>query len=148
MLWLVRAGGWHSEATEWTDHPNSILLPTPALLWTLLRCCRTQSGNTSLLHGRIQRLLNSLSDQVLSPSEEASILFVNMLEYKRASQVALAVMNPPANGGDTGDSGWIPGLGRSLGEGNGNPLQYPCLENLMDKGAWQATVCGVAKSQT
>ena len=54
--------------------------------------------------------LNSLSDQVLSPSEEASILFVNMLEYKRASQVALAVMNPPANGGDTGDSGSIPGL--------------------------------------
>ena len=56
LLWLVRAGGWHSEATEWTDHPNSILLPTPALLWTLLRCCRTQSGNTSLHHGRIQLL--------------------------------------------------------------------------------------------
>ena len=42
----------------------------------------------------------------------------------------------------------IPGLGRSPGEGNGNPLQYPCLENPMDRGAWQATVHGVAKSQT
>ena len=44
---------------------------------------------------------------------------------------------------------WIfPGLGRSPGEGNGNPLQYSCLENPMDRGAWQATVHGVTKSQT
>ena len=46
-----------------------------------------------------------------------------------------------------GDPGSIPGLGRSLGEGNGNPLQYPCLENLMDRGAWWAAVHGVAKSR-
>ena len=46
-----------------------------------------------------------------------------------------------------GDSGSIPGLGRSPGEGNGNPLQYPCLENLMDRGAWWATVHGVSKSR-
>ena len=46
-----------------------------------------------------------------------------------------------------GDLGSIPGLGRSSGEGNGNPLQYPCLENFMDRGAWWATVHGVAKSQ-
>ena len=44
-----------------------------------------------------------------------------------------------------GDMGSIPGLGRSPGEGNGNPLQYPCLENLMDRGAWWAAVHGVAK---
>ena len=49
---------------------------------------------------------------------------------------------------NAGDLGSIPGLGRSLGEGNGNPLQYYCLENPMDRGAWQATVHGVAKSQT
>ena len=42
--------------------------------------------------------------------------------------------------------GLIPGLGRSPGEGNGNPLQYSCLENSMDRGAWQATVHGIAKS--
>ena len=46
-----------------------------------------------------------------------------------------------------GDPGSIPGLGRSPGEGNGNPLQYPCLENLMDRGAWWAAVHGVAKSR-
>ena len=44
-----------------------------------------------------------------------------------------------------GDLGSIPGLGRSLGEGNGNPLQYSCLENPMDRGAWQATVHGVSR---
>ena len=49
---------------------------------------------------------------------------------------------------DAGDSGLIPGLGRSLGEGTGNLLQYSCLENPMDRGAWWATVHGVAKSQT
>ena len=52
------------------------------------------------------------------------------------------------NAGDTGDVGLIPGLGRSLGEGNDNPLQYSCLENPMDRGAWWATVHRVAKSWT
>ena len=47
-----------------------------------------------------------------------------------------------------GDPGSIPGWGRSPGEGNGNPLQYSCLENSMDGGAWWATVHGIAKSQT
>ena len=46
-----------------------------------------------------------------------------------------------------GDTGLIPGLGRSPGEGNGNPLHYPCLENLRDRGAWWAAVHGVPKSQ-
>ena len=49
---------------------------------------------------------------------------------------------------NTGDPGSIPGSGRSLGEGNGNPLQYSCLENSMDRGAWWATLHGVAKSWT
>ena len=49
---------------------------------------------------------------------------------------------------NAGDPGSIPGLGRSPGEGNGNPLQYYCLENPMDRGAWWATVHGVAKSRT
>jgi len=48
---------------------------------------------------------------------------------------------------NAGDPGLIPGLRRSPGEGNGYPLQYSCLENSKDRGAWQATVCGVAKSQ-
>ena len=53
-----------------------------------------------------------------------------------ASQVALVVQNPHASVGGTRDLGLIPGLGRSHGEGNGNPLQYYCLENPMDRGAW------------
>ena len=57
------------------------------------------------------------------------------------------VKNLPANEGDTGDLGLIPGLGRSPGERNGNPLQYSCLENPMDRGAWRATIHRVAKSQ-
>ena len=65
-----------------------------------------------------------------------------------ASPVALVVKNPPANAADTRDAGSIPGSGRSSGEGNGNPLQYSYLENSMDRGAWQATVYRVAKSQT
>jgi len=51
--------------------------------------------------------------------------------------VALVVKNPPANAGDIRDADSIPGLGRSAGGGFGNPLQYSCLENHMDRGAWQ-----------
>ena len=52
-----------------------------------------------------------------------------------ASQVALVVKNPPANAGDIRDVGLILGLGRSPGGGHGNPVQYSCLENLMDRGS-------------
>ena len=64
------------------------------------------------------------------------------------SQVALVIKNPPANAGDKREGGSIPGLGRSPGGGHGNALQYSCLENPTDRGVWQATVPGVAKSQT
>ena len=66
----------------------------------------------------------------------------------RVSQGALVVKNPPASAGDKRDVGSIPGLGRCPGGGHGNPLQYSCLENPMDRGAWWATVHRVAKSQT
>ena len=60
----------------------------------------------------------------------------------------LVVKNPPANAGDPGEAVSIPGLGRSPGGGHGNPLQYSCLENPMDRGAWRAAVRGVTESQT
>ena len=50
------------------------------------------------------------------------------------------VKNPPANAGDMRDAGVILGLGKTPGEGSGNPLQYPCLDNSMDRGAWRAIV--------
>ena len=62
--------------------------------------------------------------------------------------VGTVVKNPLANVGDTGDTGSIPGSGRLPGEGNGNLLQCSCLENPVDRGAWRATVRGVAKSWT
>ena len=62
--------------------------------------------------------------------------------------VALMVKNLPANAGDIRDAGSVPRSGRSPGEGNGTPLQYSCLENPTDRGAWWATVHKVAKSWT
>ena len=60
----------------------------------------------------------------------------------------LVIRNPPANAGDTGDMDFIPGSGMSLRGRNGNLLQYSCLENPMDRGAWRATVHGVVESDT
>ena len=65
-----------------------------------------------------------------------------------ASQVALVVKNPPANAGNVRDTGSIPGSGRYLGGGHGNPFQHSCLENPMDGGAWWAMVHRVAESYT
>ncbi|MEQ5220419.1 hypothetical protein ABN226_18705, partial [Morganella morganii] len=75
-------------------------------------------------------------------------LNVHLLYDLGASQVGLVIKNLPANEGDIRDSGLISRSGRSLGEGNSNPLQYYCLDNLTDRGAWQATVCGITKSWT
>ena len=64
---------------------------------------------------------------------------------ERAAQVVLVVKYPPTNAGDPRDVGSIPGLARSPGEGHGTPLQYSCLENPMDRGAWWATVHGLQR---
>ena len=66
----------------------------------------------------------------------------------KGSLLAQMVKNPPASAGDVRDAGSIPRSGRAHGGGQGNPLQYPCLENPVDGGAWWATVHGVPKSQT
>ena len=62
-----------------------------------------------------------------------------------ASQVALVVKNPPPSAGDARDTGSVPGSGRSFGRGYGNPLQYSCLENPMDRKAQQTILHGVAQ---
>ena len=64
------------------------------------------------------------------------------------SVVALVVKNPPANVGDIRDADSVPGLGRSSGGGHGNPLQYSCLENPVNRGSWRSTILRVRRSQT
>ena len=64
------------------------------------------------------------------------------------SQVALVIKNLPAKAGDIRDVGSIPGSGRSPGGGNGNPVQYSCLENPMDRGTWWVTGHSVTKSRS
>ena len=76
-------------------------------------------------------------------------MFSNFLNiFTHAFPGGAVVKNPPANAGDARNMGLIPGSGRSHGEGNGNPLQYSCLENSMNRGAWQASVYEVAKNRT
>ena len=70
------------------------------------------------------------------------------VHYHVFSDGGSVVKNPPVKAGDEGGVGLILGLGRSPGGGNGNPLQYSCLENPIDRGAWQSIVHGVVRSQT
>ena len=72
----------------------------------------------------------------------------NTYPLNKAFQVGLVVKNLPAKAGDEREMGLIPGSERSPGTGNGNPLQYFCLENPMERGAWEAIVHRVSKSWT
>ena len=79
---------------------------------------------------------------------DTSVILIHVLSPLMGFQVVLVVRNLPASAGDIRDMGSIPGLGRSPGGGDGNLLQYSCLENPMDRGVWWAAVHRVAKSQT
>ena len=72
-------------------------------------------------------------------------IIVNMKSYEAFKLLFFVVKNLPTNAGDAGS---VPAWGRPRGGGNGNPLQYSCLGNPIDRAAWQATVCGVSESQT
>ena len=85
------------------------------------------------------------------------MLFMNIdtkVLYRILATGSLSFLNGSAgkesacNAGDTGNAGSVPGSGRSSGGGNGNPFQFSCLDNSLDRGAWPATVYGVAKSLT
>ena len=71
-----------------------------------------------------------------------------LLKYPEVETVYFRKKSFPGASGNAGDPGLIPGSGRFPGEGNGYTFQYSCLENSMNRGAWQAVVCGVGKSQT
>jgi len=78
---------------------------------------------------------------------EVKVIYLTLGRFSfGASQVAPVVKNPSVDAGDVRDVSSIPGLGKSPGGGNSNPLQYFCLENPMDRGAWRAIVHSVAKS--
>ena len=79
---------------------------------------------------------------------ELNLQFGEIWLQRTHTQVALVVKNPPAHARDVRDTVSVPGLGRSPGVGNGNPLQHSCLENSTDRGAWQAIVHGAAKNRT
>ena len=82
------------------------------------------------------------------PSQDISLGILIVLHGPLEVFVVLVVKNLPASAGDIRDLGSIPGLGRSPEEGHGYRLQYSCLENPIDRGAWRVTVHGVAKSWT
>ena len=84
--------------------------------------------------------------QIMNPPLHIGIIWTSNVIW--ASEVVLVVKNTLACAGDLRDGGWIPESGRYPRVGNSNPLQYSCLENTMDGGAWQAAVHGVAESDT
>ena len=119
-------------------------------VWFLVWEDPLQKGKASHWSGKYplqySRLENSLDNspwgcKESDMTERLSLCFTSW-------RVVLGVKNPSANAGYVRNVGSVPGLGRSSGEGNGNPVQYSCLENPMDRGAWWAIVHWVAKSQT
>ena len=110
----------------------------PLILSYLSPNCKSDLNCPVLSIGRLCRTLKCLKNAYLFSLCFPPSMFA----------VPERVKNLPCNAGGTGDTGVIPGSGRSPGGGNGNPLQYSCLKNLMDTGAWWATIQRVAKSQT
>ena len=103
--------------------------------------CQSVAWNTNPTPGPYSSL------SVLSGTETSELPSQILLSQLLGFLGGTVAKHLPARSGDAGDMGSIPGSGRSPGGGHGNPLQYSCLENPMDRGAWWATVHGVAKSQ-
>ena len=136
-----------------TDHPIKLLIMTSmcdcvcvlfclCMAGTLFRVCTgVREGCTSKTSVEKHNRMPLCMRWTASRGKVSSEAFVTELGFSGGSMVK----NTPANGGDVD---LIPGLERFPGEENGNPLQYSCLENPMDRGAWQATARGVTKRQT
>ena len=142
----------------WVDRVGKVSLTPNVLLSRCSPCSPGLSPGTALALPKVQTQV----------PRDVFLLFTNVFSWWKNSdpsllltafpsqwlfttyQVALVVKNLPASAGDMRDAGSIPWSRRSSGGGHGNPLQYPCLRNPMDRGAWwtRATVHGVIKSQT
>ena len=147
MLWLLTTAFHHKGAnTEaFFSHLLPLLQIPPLSAEVTSRRLKEQKPFSSMtsLHFSLVPLLGARHWRL--GYLKATTCVGQMRKWLWASWVVLVVKNPPASAGDTC---FIPGSGRSPGVGNGNPLLYLCLENPMDRGAWWATVCGVAKSRT
>ena len=86
--------------------------------------------------------------QIFQIAYQSKKNYHNQYMLPETSQVAVVVKSPPAKAGDTRDAGSVPGSGRSLGGGRGNPLQHSCLATPMDRGAWRTTIHSVTQSWT
>ena len=132
--------GW---GTKW--HPTPVLLPGKSHGWRSLVGCspwgRKESDTTEQLHFHFLSWGTRFHMQTKNLKTFLKVRRGHEAHKRSGSYGKASACN-------AGDPGSIPGSGRSLAEGNGNPLQYPCLENSMDGGAWQATVHGVTKSRT
>ena len=125
--------------------PSLTLLPSSSLC---LYCPSLESQLRGLEHSSPQDFLWLSSLNLPFSHVPLFLSFFFFGNHQRASQVALLVKNLPANARDVRDMDSIPGWRRSSGGGHDNPLQYSCLENPMDRGAWWATAHRVAKSWT
>ena len=102
---------------------------------------------------KVNKIKNAIVNKVTKIINKSSEINVNKAPisprfYYLICTFGSVVKNPPTNTGDTGNMGLVPGPRKYPGVGNDNPRQYLCLENSMDRGAWQATVHGIVKTQT
>ena len=145
LYWLFRGSSVDMEnscSPSWINYPFS-LKSTVKLL-----CPFFHSSPSTLMHQVMQGLPWPESPQYLQSAyhDEYRIAYKSIRSLGFPGGVV--VKNPPASAGDIRDMGLIPGSGRSPGGGYGHPLQYTCVENPMDRGAWLAIVLKVAKSRT
>ena len=141
---------FQKQGDGWTDHPEPLLTCYPYILprewpWPGPDVAGRTPGLPAFLSALAGWVIGQLISLGLSSSRvQRFVPFPEIWGFPGDTMVK----NLPANSEEARDMGSMSGLGWSSGEGNGNPFQYSCLKNPMDRGAWWTTVCGVTKNQT